>query len=94
MIDFLSLIFSIIFIFFYILLTKKTEVKMSTDFETFNCVGDYIEEYNKFVKIGKVGKGTYGYVYKAYPKPLPGNYYALKKIKIDMEMDSGFPITA
>jgi serine/threonine protein kinase len=62
--------------------------------EDYIWLKDYPDESTKFLKIAKVGKGTYGYVYKAHPKENPGIFYALKKIKQDKERDDGFPITA
>lgn len=55
---------------------------------------DFVDEAKMFMKVAKVGKGTYGYVYKAYLRENPGVYYALKKIKQDKDRDDGFPITA
>ena len=55
---------------------------------------EFSEESKRFVKVSKVGKGTYGFVYKAYPMGNPGIYYALKKIKPSKERDDGFPLTA
>ena len=48
-----------------------------------------IEDY---VKIEKIGEGTYGVVYKARNKKT-GNFVALKKIRLESE-EEGFPSTA
>jgi CTD kinase subunit alpha len=45
-----------------------------------------------FERIGQVGEGTYGKVYKAR-NTLTGELVALKKIRMESEKD-GFPITA
>ncbi|ETO31856.1 hypothetical protein RFI_05262 [Reticulomyxa filosa] len=46
----------------------------------------------RFEKLGKIGEGTYGIVYKAKDK-LTGDVLALKKIRLDAE-DEGIPSTA
>ena len=46
----------------------------------------------RYVKVGKLGEGTYGIVYKATDK-LTNEEVALKKIRLDHE-DEGIPSTA
>lgn len=45
-----------------------------------------------FLKIEKIGEGTYGVVYKGRNK-LTGQYVAMKKIRLESE-DEGIPSTA
>ncbi len=47
---------------------------------------------DKYVKIDKLGEGTYGIVYKAKNKE-NGQIVALKRIRLDSE-DEGVPCTA
>ena len=46
----------------------------------------------RYQKLGKVGEGTYGVVYKAKDK-VDGKIVALKRIRLDAE-DEGIPSTA
>lgn len=48
-----------------------------------------VEDY---VKVEKIGEGTYGVVYKARCKK-SGNFVAMKKIRLESE-DEGVPSTA
>ena len=45
-----------------------------------------------YVKVEKIGEGTYGVVYKARCKK-SGNFVAMKKIRLESE-DEGVPSTA
>jgi len=47
---------------------------------------------DKYIKIDKLGEGTYGVVYKAKNKET-GEIVALKRIRLDSE-DEGVPCTA
>jgi len=49
-------------------------------------------DVNTFVKLDRIGEGTYGTVYKAQDKK-DGRIVALKKVKMDRERD-GLPMTA
>ena len=49
-------------------------------------------ELDKYVKLDKVGEGTYGVVYKCQNKNTK-DYVALKKIRLENE-DEGIPSTA
>jgi serine/threonine protein kinase len=49
-------------------------------------------ELDKYLKMEKLGEGTYGVVYKAQHKQT-GEYVALKKIRLEKE-DDGVPSTA
>jgi len=49
-------------------------------------------DVNSFVKLDRIGEGTYGTVYKARDK-LTDEIVALKKVKMEREND-GFPLTA
>ena len=53
---------------------------------------DYKDELEKYVKIDKVGEGTYGVVYKCKNKET-NELVALKKIRLENE-DEGIPSTA
>lgn len=53
---------------------------------------NYKEELDKYVKIDKIGEGTYGVVYKCKIKESQ-ELCALKKIKLENE-DEGIPSTA
>ena len=49
----------------------------------------------KYITIGKAGKGAYGSVYKVCLSKDPNKFYALKKIiSGDEKHDQGFPQTA
>jgi serine/threonine protein kinase len=50
------------------------------------------EDIKRFEKLGKLGEGTYGVVYKAIDK-ITGETVALKKIRLEKE-DDGIPSTA
>ena len=53
---------------------------------------DYKDELEKYLKIDKVGEGTYGVVYKCQNKET-NELVALKKIRLENE-DEGIPSTA
>lgn len=46
-----------------------------------------------FEKLGKLGEGTYGVVYKARNKKT-GEIVALKRVKMDADSEEGFPLTS
>jgi serine/threonine protein kinase len=48
---------------------------------------------NRFEKVGRVGEGTYGVVYKARDKEANGNLVALKRCIPHHESSDGFPLT-
>lgn len=48
---------------------------------------------DNYLKIQKIGEGTYGVVYKARDKRNPQKFVALKKIRLEHE-DEGVPSTA
>ena len=56
------------------------------------CILRDINVMEKYLKIEKIGEGTYGTVYKAKVKAT-GQMVALKKIKLEQE-DEGVPSTA
>lgn len=55
-------------------------------------VDAYKDELEKYIRLDKVGEGTYGVVYKCKNKET-GEYCALKKIRLENE-DEGIPSTA
>ena len=52
----------------------------------------YIDEVNKYEKMGKIGHGTFGEVFKGRDRKKPEKLVALKKILMENETE-GFPIT-
>ena len=57
-----------------------------------NTMDNSAMSVDDFVKVEKIGEGTYGVVYKARSKKL-GNFFALKKIRLESE-EEGVPSTA
>lgn len=53
----------------------------------------FCDDVNKYEKISRIGKGTFGEVFKARSKKDPQKIVALKRILMDNEQE-GFPITA
>ena len=53
----------------------------------------YIDEVNKYEKVGKIGHGTFGEVFKGRDRKNTEKLVALKKILMENETE-GFPITA
>lgn len=51
-----------------------------------------MQRVDKYKKLGKVGEGTYGVVYRAQDNKT-GDFYALKKIRLQAE-EEGIPSTA
>ena len=51
-----------------------------------------LDGVHKFEKIGRVGEGTYGVVYKARDRRT-GEIVALKKLRMDRERDGEQPLT-
>ena len=52
----------------------------------------YIDEVNKYEKVGKIGHGTFGEVFKGRDRKNTEKLVALKKILMENETE-GFPIT-
>ena len=52
----------------------------------------YIDEVNKYEKLGKIGHGTFGEVFKGRDRKNTEKLVALKKILMENETE-GFPIT-
>ena len=57
-----------------------------------NCIFPYIDEVSKYEKLGKIGHGTFGEVFKARDRNDQEKLVALKKILMENETE-GFPIT-
>lgn len=70
---------------------QETKRKRSTEKKgsTYGRCSDVAE---KFEKLGRIGEGTYGIVYKARDK-VSGKYVALKRCLPHHESSDGFPIT-
>jgi serine/threonine protein kinase len=68
------------------------ETKSRTSFGNSNSSNQGLSGLDRYVKIEKVGDGTYGVVYKAKDKKTNG-IVALKKIRLEAE-DEGVPCTA
>ncbi len=56
------------------------------------CIDGVSEMEKKYLKIDKLGEGTYGVVFKAHNRET-GDIVALKSIRLDSE-DEGVPCTA
>jgi cyclin-dependent kinase len=48
---------------------------------------------DKYKKLEKLGEGTYGEVYKYLDLKDSKNYVAIKKVKLDLFEEEGFPST-
>ena len=72
--------------------TQFLEIKKDNYKYTENYKFPYINEVNKYEKMGKIGHGTFGEVFKGRDRKNTEKLVALKKILMENETE-GFPIT-
>ena len=72
--------------------TQFLEIKKDNSKYMENFKFPYIDEVNKYEKVGKIGHGTFGEVFKGRDRKSAEKLVALKKILMDNETE-GFPIT-
>ena len=74
--------------------TQFLEIEIEKDNDKYmeNYKFPYIDEVNKYEKLGKIGHGTFGEVFKGRDRKNTEKLVALKKILMENETE-GFPIT-
>jgi serine/threonine protein kinase len=73
--------------------TSRLREKATTK-RPYHCPLDRVHVFPSSKKVGRVGEGTYGVVYKAENREKPGDFVALKRCIPHHEATDGFPLTA